>query len=281
MDEINIPDKDVIIIDKSGSLISGNYKISGGSLGLFEGKRIGRKQSLEDLNSNIKVIEYELNNIEREINNYRNEAADLDKINIDQDFQVLNNDFHNIKNQLSQAEYKLDLYNKSILSYKSDIEKAEKAIIVHRSEIAACEMKTQIIDSELEALSSAGNSDVSEIDILMADLSEASGKTNNAKIELLKQQNLVSVLEKERDYKGSDKNDLENRLNGNLSLIEKMTVESEEMTFLSEKTENDLVIQYKLKAEFESQLNEIEKNYFEDRNTITNLETELSEKNIS
>ena len=278
LDEINIPDADVIIINRSGSLISGGYKISGGSIGLFEGKKIGRKQSLEVLNSAIRQLENDLNSVEVEIEKSKIEAKELNKENIDQDFQQLNNDYHNIKNQVSQAEYKLDLHGKSIQACRSDIQKAGDTIAEFKISITANEKNAAEIDRQLESFSSPGNINISEIDVLMSDLSEASNRTNNAKIESLKQQNLISVLEKERDYKGSDKNNLENRLKENISLIEKMKDETGEMSLLLEKAENDLVLQYKLKAEYETQLNEIEKNYFEERNIITTLESELSEK---
>ena len=54
--EVNKPkgsDK-LIFIEKSGKIIHKTFSISGGSVGLFEGKRIGRAKNLETLLKNSK-----------------------------------------------------------------------------------------------------------------------------------------------------------------------------------------------------------------------------------
>lgn len=63
-DETQIPDQlpgDVQLITKSGSLLRRPYALSGGSIGLFQGKRLGRAKNLEKLSREIKKLEKELN----------------------------------------------------------------------------------------------------------------------------------------------------------------------------------------------------------------------------
>ncbi|MDB4835524.1 chromosome segregation protein SMC, partial [Cyclobacteriaceae bacterium] len=55
----NIPEEDHIIISQSGKFTKRNYSISGGSVGLFEGKRIGRVKNLEKLEVQIKELDVE------------------------------------------------------------------------------------------------------------------------------------------------------------------------------------------------------------------------------
>jgi chromosome segregation protein len=95
---------------------------------------------------------------------------------------------------------------------------------------------------------------------------------------MLKQQNLISVLEKDHDYLSSDNRNLHKKLEDNTKLLTKMQAEIEMMLDRENQIENELVLMYKLKSEFESELDEIERSYFEERNTITELENVISEK---
>ncbi|HNG90888.1 MAG TPA: chromosome segregation protein SMC, partial [Saprospiraceae bacterium] len=53
----NIPDADTVILGKSGTFTRRKFSMSGGSVGLFEGKKIGRKKNLELLDGEIKKLE--------------------------------------------------------------------------------------------------------------------------------------------------------------------------------------------------------------------------------
>ena len=70
-DESQIPDPlpaDLHLITKSGSLLRKPYVLSGGSIGLFQGKRLGRAKNLEKLQKDIKKLEKELNELKMELN---------------------------------------------------------------------------------------------------------------------------------------------------------------------------------------------------------------------
>ncbi|MGE5356129.1 MAG: chromosome segregation protein SMC [Deltaproteobacteria bacterium] len=278
LDEINVHDADAVIIDKTGSLVTGNYHISGGSIGLFEGKKIGRKKGLEDLSSTIRQLENDVKDVETEIENKRNELLSVDKINSDEDFKKLADEYNNVKNQVSQGEYKLDLINSNIFNLKTEIENSAGKLKENKIRIDEFEVRRNNIEAELDSLTGQVTPEISEIDGLMEGLSEASSRTNNARIESLKQQNLVSVLSKEQDFRKSDKTNLDTKIAENHLLLAKMSQESTEMEILLEKIDNELVAQYKLKSEYESQLDDIEKEYFEERNLMATIENEMSEK---
>ena len=46
-----------IVLEKSGKYVKGKYTLTGGSVGLFEGKRIGRAKNLEKLREEIAAQE--------------------------------------------------------------------------------------------------------------------------------------------------------------------------------------------------------------------------------
>ena len=48
-------DGDAVILEKTGKFVKGKYAITGGSVGMFEGKKIGRAKNLEKLQAEIIV----------------------------------------------------------------------------------------------------------------------------------------------------------------------------------------------------------------------------------
>jgi chromosome segregation protein len=47
----------VVVLEKNGKYVKGKYSLSGGSVGLFEGKRIGRAKNLEKMHDDIIALE--------------------------------------------------------------------------------------------------------------------------------------------------------------------------------------------------------------------------------
>src|SRR5690606_1221930 len=64
-------------ITQSGKITKRKFSISGGSVGLFEGKRIGRAKNLEKLEKEIKSLRKKLNEIE---SNLSEQVAELEEL---------------------------------------------------------------------------------------------------------------------------------------------------------------------------------------------------------
>lgn len=86
-DESNIPDdlpEDLIFINRMGNISRRKYRLGGGSIGLFQGKRLGRAKNLEKLDKEIKELERtltlqknELDNAERKLSALKQQQASL------------------------------------------------------------------------------------------------------------------------------------------------------------------------------------------------------------
>ncbi|RRN76454.1 chromosome segregation protein SMC, partial [Pseudoxanthomonas sp. SGD-10] len=58
---------EITLIGKSGKFNKSKFTLSGGSVGLFEGKRIGRAKNLENLNKEVKDLENQIKKLKAEI----------------------------------------------------------------------------------------------------------------------------------------------------------------------------------------------------------------------
>ncbi|MFT6941068.1 MAG: chromosome segregation protein, partial [Cyclobacteriaceae bacterium] len=75
--ETPLAEDNVILIDKSGKVISRPFSISGGSVGLFEGKRIGRAKNLEKLSEDIKALQKKQSQLQSSISSVENDINQL------------------------------------------------------------------------------------------------------------------------------------------------------------------------------------------------------------
>ena len=74
-DESALQDSDgAIVLEKHGKFVKGKYSLSGGSVGLFEGKKIGRAKNLEKLYEQIVAQETVVNILKAEIQGKHNEV---------------------------------------------------------------------------------------------------------------------------------------------------------------------------------------------------------------
>ncbi|MFN7117564.1 MAG: chromosome segregation protein SMC, partial [Saprospiraceae bacterium] len=72
-----LPEGEIVLLSKSGRFIQRKFSVSGGSVGLFEGKKIGRKKNLEILENQIKKLEKESNQLSTEFYNAKSKVEAL------------------------------------------------------------------------------------------------------------------------------------------------------------------------------------------------------------
>ena len=56
-----------VVLEKTGKYVKGKYSLTGGSVGLFEGKKIGRAKNLEKLREEIDAQDEVVNELKAEI----------------------------------------------------------------------------------------------------------------------------------------------------------------------------------------------------------------------
>ena len=72
-----VSNPDLTILSKSGTFVRRKFSLSGGSVGLFEGKKIGRKKNLEILEVDIKKVETTENQLNKQLATLRSHLQSL------------------------------------------------------------------------------------------------------------------------------------------------------------------------------------------------------------
>lgn len=277
-DAKNIPASDEnIFITKSGHLTKKRYSISGGSVGLFEGKKIGRAKNLEKLDKEIKELSHKMDEIRSSL---LEKQADLEKLRgnrirqqieeVQHEIRQVNEEFVSIRTkreQFSQMLSNADLRREDILE-KIDVLLGELDDLRPKAQVALHEMEEQ--EEKISSLTQklAANSEL---------LSQKSAAYNEQNIFYHQQENRVKSIEQEIRFKHESMEQSGHRILVNSEELRKNEEEIQSLHDTALTTEEQLHQMYAEKEEMEKGLNEAEKQYYDTRTHIDQLEKQVRE----
>jgi chromosome segregation protein len=271
-----LPEEQFVILSKSGMFSKNRIGMSGGSVGLFEGKRIGRAKNLEKLSKEISSTEASLTKLKSEIEieeeNLKNqsESSQKDIINLLQiEINKLSNEFTSVKTK--QEQYLAFIENS--LNRKQDIEQKISSISAEllTSEPLLAELKIKKSDKEVQLIQFQ-----QEYNELTELLSNKSGLFNQENIRFHQQQNKVSSIEKDLEYRESQQKSLETKIESNTIELEKTNLSIKESLQHADHSDEDLIAMYAQKEEFEIALRDSEQEFYASRGKITEIEENIS-----
>jgi chromosome segregation protein len=271
-----LPEEQFVILSKSGMFSKNRIGMSGGSVGLFEGKRIGRAKNLEKLSKEISSTEASLTKLKSEIEieeeNLKNqsESSQKDFINLLQiEINKLSNEFTSVKTK--QEQYLAFIENS--LNRKQDIEQKISSISAEllTSEPLLAELKIKKNEKEVQLIQFQQKyNELAEL------LSNKSGSFNQENIRFHQQQNKVSSIEKDLEYRESQQKSLETKIEINTSELEKTNLSIKESLQHADHSDEDLIAMYAQKEEFEIALRDSEQEFYGSRGKITEIEENIS-----
>ena len=267
---------DAIILGKSGKFSKSKYTMAGGSVGLFEGKRIGRAKNLENLAKEIKSAENEIAKYKIKIEELQSglvalkasgKAAELNQKQ--QDLNRLNTELVTISTRREQYQ----TFIESSRNRKDDI--AAKIATINDEAIRLrpllAELKTQKqIQGELLAEKQEAFGELTER------LAVQSNGYNQENIRFHQQQNKVSGLLKDLDYRESQQENLDQRIKDNNTELAAVKAAIMENLQHADHSDEDLLEMYSQKEVLEKAVQQAEQDYYAARGTITETENEIS-----
>ncbi len=275
----SLSNNDVILLSKSGRMVQRRFSLSGGSVGLFEGKKIGRKKNLE-------VLEQEIGKLEK------------DETKLSSKFYSLRTQLENLKSKISNDQIntereKLNKLSQEKVSFLTRLENFENILRDARTkhELAVTQSDhltkenrriEQDLKAKLEAVEKA-KSEISEKDgsfrKIADELSVASSAYNNKNIEFIRQQNKVNTSQRELSFNEKTLEETKINLNSNEQTIELEKAEMLQIDKDVERMEQELLLKYDEKKEKEANLSMAEQGYFQARGGINEIDDELRQLN--
>ncbi|PHI21145.1 chromosome segregation protein SMC [Lewinellaceae bacterium SD302] len=267
------------ILAKSGRFIRRPNSISGGSVGLFEGKKIGRKKNLEQLEKAIEKGEADASKLNKKLYEARTKVEQLKGRRITQDIQQQQRELNKSQQQRAALRARVENFEKYFTetNAKNDqlakqVTELEKTNLQSEKDLTTQQQKIGTLRETLAGTD--GN-----YRKLSEQLSQANADYNAQNINFIRQQNLVESLQKELDFKVARQVEIEAQTGKNREQLQQLAKELESIHDEQISLQKELEGKYQEKQEFEKSLNDTEQGYFTARSTINALEDELRKTN--
>ncbi len=268
-------DDDNTFITKSGKVTRRKFSLSGGSVGLFEGKKIGRAKNLEKLDKEIKELSKKVEDIRHSL---LDRQSELERLR------------HNtLKHQIEEAQNTIKLVNDEYISIRTKQEQfsnmlnstdLRKEDILEKidgllKELDELKPKVQVAQHELEQQEEKLKFITTDLTAQNDLLGQKSAAYNEQNIFLHQQENRVKSVEQEVRFKQESMDQSTQRIETNLEELRKNEQETKTIVETTQSGDTELVAMYSEKEEMEKGLSEAEKEYYSSRGEIDQFEKDL------
>ena len=264
-----------ILLAKSGKFNKTKVSLSGGSVGLFEGKRIGRAK-------NLAVLELEIKDINQFIDQFNQQLDELTAHHLKLKQSTQQEYLANLKDEINKINTELISYQTRQEQYLNFISNSS----IRREDILSkiADYETQLTNMVPELANALQNKEAfsehaltvqANFNDLNDQLTERSSTYNQRNISFHQQQNRVSALEKEIEYKENNLKILTDRIAINASEYEAASKGMEEILKMHDNSDTELLSMYEEKDAIEKATTEAENEYQVARAQISTMEDKL------
>jgi len=267
-----------VVIEKHGKYVKGKYSLTGGSVGLIEGKKIGRAKNLEKLQEEILTQSVVVEKLRADIQARHNEVIafneDLRENAVketEREIQQLTNEVFALHNKLenlhsmqTSSQHRLEELNlqmqqthQSVEGVRNQLTGFNEALLVAASRLAEADEAFRMTDQEYN---------------------ESSRQYNEFNLNVTKHQSKIAGLRQELEFKGNQLNDLRLQIDSNGNLLTETAGSIEQATQTLRDTEEALLQLMRDKEVEEQKLNEADQAYYNLRNQLSEKESEIRHK---
>ena len=267
--------KEGVFLSQSGKYIKKRFSLSGGSVGLFEGKRIGRAKNLEKLEKEIKELHKRVSTSRANLDQKLGELTKLKELSFKKDLeqsqarlQERNSDFVSVrtkKEQLAELLYFNANKREDILARIESIEESLKEI---QPQLVKENALFEELNEQLEQVTE-------ELETVLKILSEKSQLFNQENITYIQQLNRVTSAEQEIEFKQSAFESSKDRIEKYQEELSQLDNEIKILLDSHEVKDEELIELYSEKEGIELGVTEAEKNYYGERGAIDELDTRI------
>jgi chromosome segregation protein len=267
-----------VVIEKTGRYVKGKYSLTGGSVGLFEGKKIGRAKNVEKLHEEIlsqhavvELLKEEIQERHNEVIAFNEDLREHTLKNTEIEIQELTNqvfslhnkleNLHALQNQSQQRQEELQLQihqtQSSVEATRNDLKWLSEELVVQAAKLGEGE---ELFKNE-EGL-----------------YNDANRQYNEYNLHVTKQQSKIAALKQELDFKSKQLSELKHQIENNTSQLSDTRQQTEQCIEQLEQVEDELFTMLKGKEDEERKLNEADQAYYNFRNELSEEESMLRHK---
>ncbi|GAB4420346.1 MAG: chromosome segregation protein SMC [Bacteroidia bacterium] len=280
-DEKDLPEQlpgEVAFMTRAGNMLQGRFVLGGGSLGLFEGKRLGRARNLEKLEKEIAKLETQLAGEKLELEKAQRLYEELKRIDYSRDIEAL-------MRQTTEKERDLQVLQSREKEHREFLQRVGQRSEDLETEIENLRTALAQIDpalrQQLETLQQL-NGRLAQAQARTQEtaerLDEASHTYNEAHIRLIHLRNQDENLRRELDQKTETILRLEDSTDKLGDELEQVQADTERIIQTNMQEDEGIVRLYQQKKEGEARVGRMEQQLANTKNSIRQVEESVSEE---
>ena len=271
----------VIFISKNGKYCRTRNSLSGGSVGLFDGKRIGRAKHLENLSTEIGSLSSKLEQTKSHRDQIQNQLQDakqnkekltFDKNRLQLEVNKLTHEFSSVKNKAEHLFSSIENNKKIIEGLYEQLHNIDDTL--QQNNLSFQEHFVQL-RSEFEIISGQLSGRQQEFNTLIEAMNHQSTEYNQHNINCIQQQNKISTIIRDHAYKTTLQETLNKNILNNSAEVEQINLRIRELLESSTDFDSQLIQLYSEKETLDAAVNSVETEYFKTRGFIDELESRI------
>ena len=264
-----------ILLEKTGKYVKGKFTLTGGSVGIFEGKKIGRAKNLEKLLVDIQAQEKVVNELKATIQTQHATVLEFNELLKENEIrateQLVNtliNEVFAHKNRLENLQLAQSTAVTKLQEYADKLNEEHTAIADTRVSFETLNLQLQETQVKLSDIELAYQAAEQAYHL-------ASGEFNEMNLQLTKQQSKIEALQQEVLFKENQLNDLHTQIASNSAQLTEASAAIIESQQQLATIQAELVDSVRVKEEEELKLNEADQAYYKLRNELQEKESAL------
>ena len=274
-------DSSAIILEKSGKFVKGKYSLTGGSVGLFEGKKIGRAKNLEKLAKEIQAQEKIVNELKAEIQLKHNEVIAFNTQLKENAIKQTEQEINQLTNQVFALHNKIENLTHQNTSATTRLEELNKQLKSNHDAIADTRIELSKFNEELEEMQKKMVLVEENYSSAEGNYNAANANFNEGNLNITRQQSKIASINQELEFKTNQLADLDEQVTSSNTQLSESNENINEASLSLKEIEEGLVKLLHDKDAEEKSLNEADQEYYNLRNVLAEKESELRLKQKS
>lgn len=267
-----------ILVEKTGKVVRGKYTLGGGSIGLFEGNKIGRAKNLERLAKEIAELTETTTQLREFIAETQTLITGFNQALNDKAIEQTRQEINRLQNHIVNLGNRVENFEQLNQSGEKRLQDLQEQLDHTHESIGDTRRELEEINEQLQALQQRGTQAQQEFQAVEQEFNMATQQYNQQNIQYTRQQSKIENLKQELSFRNNQIEDLKKQITNNKEQLQQTALHLAETEGKLHGGDNELYELLTKKEKDERVLNEKDRSFHEFRNTVSAAEGQLNQK---
>lgn len=267
-----------VIVSVNGDRMLGHYTIGGGSVGAFDGNKIGRAKNLERLEIEIASLRTQNDELKQDIAQTQRLIADRNRELNDKSLEQIKQEINKLQNTQVTLGHRIEHLEQLGSASINRAQQMEHQIEQTRNGIAQTQLELKATQADLQGM----QAQIVEAERAFAAVerlyNETNQRYNQQNILYTRQQSKLDGLRREKSIRQAQLQELQNQINSNREQQQQATLQLAETEGKLHGGDAEMMDLLAKREKDERILNEADRSYYDLRNAIATKESQLMQK---